>query len=102
MNAISQQATRNRRKETKENMNHRQAVQGFRCIAPDRRGHGRSDAPNHGYDADTLADDVAAVIEQKNLKQIVLVAHSTGAIESVRYCAGTGWIESSVRCWRHR
>src|SRR5579863_766299 len=37
--------------------------QGFRCVAPDRRGHGRSDTPGSGYDIDTLADDVAAVIE---------------------------------------
>jgi pimeloyl-ACP methyl ester carboxylesterase len=63
---------------------------GFRCIALDRRGHGRSDAPNHGYDADTLAGDVAAVIEQKDLKEVVLVGHSTGSIEAVRYCARHG------------
>jgi non-heme chloroperoxidase len=63
---------------------------GFRCIAMDRRGHGRSDAPSHGYDVDTLADDVAAVIKQKDLKQVVLVAHSMGSIEAVRYCATHG------------
>ncbi|HLJ91424.1 MAG TPA: alpha/beta hydrolase [Candidatus Angelobacter sp.] len=63
---------------------------GYRCVAPDRRGHGRSDVPNHGYDADTLADDVAAVIEQKDLRDVVLVAHSMGSIEAVRYCARHG------------
>jgi non-heme chloroperoxidase len=63
---------------------------GFRCIAPDRRGHGRSDAPSHGYDVNTLADDVAAMIEQKDLKEVVLVAHSMGSVEAVRYCARHG------------
>jgi non-heme chloroperoxidase len=63
---------------------------GFRCLAPDRRGHGRSETPNHGYDADTLADDVAAVLEQKDLNNVVIVAHSTGSIEAVRYCARHG------------
>ncbi len=66
------------------------AERGFRCVAPDRRGHGRSDTPNHGYDADTLADDVAAVIEQKGLKNVVIVAHSMGSVEAVRYCARHG------------
>jgi non-heme chloroperoxidase len=63
---------------------------GFRCLAPDRRGHGRSDAPSQGYDVDTLADDVAAMIEQKDLKGVVLVAHSMGSMEAVRYCARHG------------
>jgi non-heme chloroperoxidase len=62
----------------------------FRCIAPDRRGHGRSEAPNSGYDLDTLTDDVAAVIEALDLRDIVLVAHSMGSVEAVRYCAGRG------------
>jgi pimeloyl-ACP methyl ester carboxylesterase len=63
---------------------------GFRCVALDRRGHGRSEAPSYGYDLDTLADDVAAAIEQKNLKDVILVAHSMGAAEAVRYCARHG------------
>ena len=58
---------------------------GFRSIAFDRRGHGRSDAPSHGYDADALADDLAAVIESRDLKDVVLVTHSMGAGEAVRY-----------------
>ena len=63
---------------------------GFRCVALDRRGHGRSEAPSNGYDLDTLADDVAAVIEQKNLEDVILVAHSMGSAEAVRYCARRG------------
>lgn len=65
-------------------------ARGFRCIAPDRRGHGRSEAPNGGYDLDTLTDDVATVVEQLDLRDVVLVAHSMGSIEAVRYCAGRG------------
>ncbi len=60
---------------------------GFRCIAPDRRGHGRSDTTGTGYDIDTLADDLAAVMEQLDLGQVVLVAHSMGTVEAIRYCA---------------
>ncbi|HET7587441.1 MAG TPA: alpha/beta hydrolase [Gammaproteobacteria bacterium] len=65
-------------------------AQGFRCIAPDRRGHGRSDAPGIGYDLDTLAEDLAAIIEFLDLTNVVLVAHSLGSIEAVRYCVGYG------------
>jgi non-heme chloroperoxidase len=65
-------------------------ARGFRCVAPDRRGHGRSEAPNCGYDLNTLADDVATVIEQLDLRDVVLVAHSMGSAEAVRYCAGRG------------
>jgi non-heme chloroperoxidase len=64
--------------------------QGFRCVAPDRRGHGRSDTPATGYDLDTLADDLAAVMEQQDLRQVVLVAHSMGTVEAIRYCARHG------------
>jgi non-heme chloroperoxidase len=63
---------------------------GFRCIAPDRRGHGRSDTPMSGYDLDTLTDDVAAVIEQRGLKDALLLAHSMGTIEAVNYLARYG------------
>jgi pimeloyl-ACP methyl ester carboxylesterase len=65
-------------------------AQGFRCFAPDRRGHGRSDVPASGYDLDTLADDVAAVIEQRDLRQVILVAYSLGASEAVNYLARHG------------
>jgi non-heme chloroperoxidase len=63
---------------------------GFRCIAPDRRGHGRSDMPMTGYDLDTLTDDVAAVIEQRDLRDVTLVAHSMGSIEALNYLARHG------------
>jgi len=63
---------------------------GNRCLALDRRGHGRSDAPCHGYDADTLADDVAALFDQRDLRDAILVAHSMGSIEAVRYLARHG------------
>jgi pimeloyl-ACP methyl ester carboxylesterase len=65
-------------------------AQGFRCVAPDRRGHGRSGIPGSGYDLDTLADDLAAVIDYLDLQQAVLVAHSMGATEAIRYCTRHG------------
>jgi non-heme chloroperoxidase len=71
---------------------------GFRCIAPDRRGHGRSDAPSNGYDADSLADDLAALLDQLDLRDVILVAHSMGSIEAVNYLArhGSGRISKLV------
>lgn len=68
----------------------RLAEAGFRCVAFDRRGHGRSDDPGGGYDMDTLADDVAAVIEHFDLHDLVLVGHSMGGAESVRYLTRHG------------
>ena len=65
-------------------------AKGFRCIAPDRRGHGRSELAMAGYDIDTLADDLAAVVEQRDLSDVVLIAHSMGAIEAVNYLARHG------------
>ncbi|WP_293899095.1 alpha/beta hydrolase [Phenylobacterium sp.] len=63
---------------------------GFRCIAYDRRGHGRSDVPAAGYDMDTLADDLAAVIDGLGLAQVDLVTHSMGGSEAARYLARHG------------
>lgn len=65
---------------------------GIRCVAFDRRGHGRSDVPNGGYDLDTLADDLATVIEQLDLRDAVLVGMSMGANEILHYVGrhGTG------------
>jgi non-heme chloroperoxidase len=63
---------------------------GFRCIAFDRRGHGRSSDPGRGYDFDTLADDLAAVIEALDLKDVILVAHSFSSGEAVRYLSRHG------------
>jgi pimeloyl-ACP methyl ester carboxylesterase len=53
--------------------------QGLRCIEYDRRGHGRSDDPGRGYDYDTLAGDLAALIEQRDLRNVTLVGYSTNA-----------------------
>lgn len=63
---------------------------GYRVVAPDRRGHGRSGEPARGYDLDTLADDVAAIIEALDLRDVTLVAHSMGAAEAVRYLGRHG------------
>jgi len=63
---------------------------GERCVAFDRRGHGRSDDPGRGYDADTLADDLAAVMEVLNLRNATLVGHSMGGGEIVRYLSRHG------------
>ena len=64
--------------------------QDLRCIAFDRRGHGRSSDPGRGYDLDTLADDIAAVIEALDLRDVVLVGHSMGCNEIVRYLTRHG------------
>jgi non-heme chloroperoxidase len=66
------------------------AAHGFRCVGFDRRGHGRSDAPAKGYDLDTLADDIASVIQRLDLRDITLVGHSMGGGEVVRYLARHG------------
>jgi non-heme chloroperoxidase len=58
---------------------------GLRCVTFDRRGHGRSDVPGRGYDLDTLATDIAAVAGHLNLSEAVLVGHSLGGAEAVRY-----------------
>lgn len=64
--------------------------QGLRCIAYDRRGHGRSSLPGTGYDADTLADDLAAVLEELDLHDVSLVGHSFASGEIVRYMTRHG------------
>ncbi len=66
------------------------AQNGFRVVAHDRRGHGRSSQPFSGNDMDGYADDLAAVIETLDLKNAVLVGHSTGGGEVVRYIARHG------------
>jgi len=63
---------------------------GFRCLAYDRRGHGRSAQPAHGYDYDTLADDLGALIEQLDLHEVTLVGHSMAGGEIVRYLSRLG------------
>ncbi|MGF7148280.1 non-heme chloroperoxidase [Sphingomonas zeicaulis] len=64
--------------------------QGYRVIAHDRRGHGRSDQPATGNDMDTYADDLASVIEALDLKDVVLVGHSTGGGEISHYVGRHG------------
>ena len=66
------------------------AQHGFRTIAHDRRGMGRSDQPSLGNDMNTYADDLATLINALNLKNAILVGHSTGGGELVRYIARHG------------
>jgi non-heme chloroperoxidase len=63
---------------------------GFRVIAHDRRGHGRSSQTAHGHDMDHYADDLAALTAHLDLKRAVHVGHSTGGGEVVRYIARHG------------
>jgi len=66
------------------------ASNGYRCIAHDRRGHGRSSQPWNGNDMDTYADDLATVVEALGLKNAVHVGHSTGGGEVARYIGRHG------------
>jgi len=63
---------------------------GYRCIAHDRRGHGRSSQPWNGNDLDTYADDLAELVNQLDLKDAIHVGHSTGGGEVVRYIGRHG------------
>jgi pimeloyl-ACP methyl ester carboxylesterase len=63
---------------------------GHRVVTLDRRGHGRSDCPGDGYDLDTLADDLALVLDRMDLDDVALVGHSLGAAEVVRYLTRHG------------
>ena len=66
------------------------ASKGYRCIAADRRGHGRSSQPWQGNDLDTYADDLAELTAQLNLKNAIHVGHSTGGGEVARYIGRHG------------
>jgi len=66
------------------------ASRGFRCIAHDRRGHGRSSQPWDGYEYDTFADDLAELINQLDLKDATLIGHSMGGGEVARYIGRHG------------
>jgi non-heme chloroperoxidase len=66
------------------------ASNGFRAIAHDRRGHGRSSQPWNGNEMDTYADDLAELIEALDLKDAILVGHSTGGGEVTRYIGRHG------------
>ena len=66
------------------------ASRGYRCIAHDRRGHGRSSQPWNGNDMDTYADDLAELVEALDLKDAIHVGHSTGGGEVARYIGRHG------------
>jgi non-heme chloroperoxidase len=66
------------------------ASRGYRCIAHDRRGHGRSSQPWNGNDMDTYADDLATLVETLDLKNAIHVGHSTGGGEVARYIGRHG------------
>jgi non-heme chloroperoxidase len=71
---------------------------GYRCIAHDRRGHGRSSQPWDGNDMDTYADDLAALVQALDLKDAIHVGHSTGGGEVARYIGrhGTARVAKAV------
>src|ERR1700756_5433582 len=66
------------------------ASHGYRCIAHDRRGHGRSSQPWDGNEMNTYADDLAALTEKLDLKDAIHVGHSTGGGEVARYIGRHG------------
>jgi non-heme chloroperoxidase len=66
------------------------ASRGFRCVAHDRRGHGRSSQPWTGNEMDTYADDLAALVEKLGLRDAIHVGHSTGGGEVARYIGRHG------------
>ena len=74
------------------------AQKGFRAIALDRRGHGRSTQVHTGNDMNGYADDLAAVIESLDLNDVTLVGHSTGGGEVARYIGrhGTARVAKAV------
>ena len=74
------------------------AQKGFRVVAHDRRGHGRSSQASTGNDMDGYADDLAAVIEELDLRDVTLVGHSTGGGEVARYIGrhGTARVAKAV------
>jgi non-heme chloroperoxidase len=74
------------------------ASNGYRCIAHDRRGHGRSSQPWTGNDMDTYSDDLAELFEALDLKEAVMIGHSTGGGEVARYLGrhGTDRVRKAV------
>jgi non-heme chloroperoxidase len=74
------------------------ASRGYRCIAHDRRGHGRSSQPWEGNDLDTYADDLAEIVEKLDLHDAIHVGHSTGGGEVARYIGrhGTSRVAKAV------
>ena len=74
------------------------AQNGFRAIAHDRRGHGRSMQTSSGNDMDTYADDLAALVTALDLRDVIHIGHSTGGGEVTRYIGrhGTGRVAKAV------
>src|SRR5207302_8969702 len=74
------------------------AARGYRCVAHDRRGHGRSSQPWTGNDMDTYADDLAALVQALDLRDAIHVGHSTGGGEVARYIGrhGTSRVAKAV------
>jgi non-heme chloroperoxidase len=74
------------------------AARGYRCIAHDRRGHGRSGQPWDGNDMDTYADDLAELVTTLDLRGAIHIGHSTGGGEVTRYIGryGTGRVAKAV------
>ena len=74
------------------------AARGYRCIAHDRRGHGRSAQPWSGNDMDTYADDLAELVAALDLRNAIHIGHSTGGGEVARYIGrhGTGRVAKAV------
>ena len=66
------------------------ASNGYRCIAHDRRGHGRSSQPWNGNEMNTYADDLSELVEKLNLNNAILIGHSTGGGEVARYIGRHG------------
>ena len=66
------------------------ASHGYRCIAHDRRGHGRSSQPWNGNDIETYAEDLATLVETLDLKNAIHIGHSTGGGEVARYIGRYG------------
>lgn len=74
------------------------AQRGYRCIAHDRRGHGRSSQPWSGNDLDTYANDLAELVQELDLRDAIHIGHSTGGGEVTRYigCFGTNRVAKAV------
>ncbi|MGJ6967819.1 alpha/beta fold hydrolase [Streptosporangium sp. G11] len=81
-----------------DNQLHLVASHGFRAIAHDRRGHGRSGQPWNGNDMDTYADDLSTLLDTLDLRDTILVGHSTGGGEVTRYIGrhGTSRVSKAV------
>ena len=78
------------------------ASRGYRVIAHDRRGHGRSSQPWQGNDLDTYGDDLAELVEKLDLRDAVHVGHSTGGGEVARYIGRHGRTQRSPKACANR